>query len=139
MTIARIRQALESRTNTWAQAQTPAIPVAFENALFTPPPGRYARAFVLPGETVSDDMAGKHRRYVGVFQVSLYLPLNAGTAESAALIASLDTSFALTAPITISGFQVFLTSPMSPGPAIPDGTRYQIPVSCRYRAEEDKA
>lgn len=139
MTVARIRKAFEVKVATWAAAQNPAFKVAYENTKFTPPEGRYARAFVLPGETTANDLGGKHRRYVGVLQVSLHLATEGGTAEASALVASLDTAFPLTSPLTADGLQVFLTSPMSAGPALPDGSRYVVPVSCRYRAEEDKA
>ncbi len=139
MTIARIRSAFETKVKDWAQAQSPVIPVAYENTKFTPPDGRYARAFVLPGETTSNDLGGKHRRYVGVFQVSLHLPNEGGTATASTLAASLDAAFPLTAPLSASGLKVFLTTPMSQGPALSEGGHYRVPVSCRYRAEDDTA
>lgn len=43
------RQAIETRLATWAAARVPALPIAFENAPFTPVTGAtYLRAFLLP-------------------------------------------------------------------------------------------
>lgn len=136
MSQALIRAAFEQALNTWAAAQTPAVPVAWENVVYTPTAGaRYARAFLLPARTTSDDLAGAHRHYEGVFQVSLVMPLGTGPAAAEALIASLDSAFPLTAPITSGSVKVFLLSPMSAAPALNEPDRFVVPVSCTYRAD----
>lgn len=132
---ASIRAAFETRLAAWAASQTPPIPVAYENVGFTPPTGRYARCHVMPSPTESETFNGEHRRYMGIFQVSLYMPAGAGSGASAALAASLDATFPMRQPMTQGGVKIFLLSPMSEGPAIQDADRYVVPVSCAYRAD----
>jgi hypothetical protein len=133
MSLAIIRKAFETRLKTWADAQTPAIPVAWPNVTFTPPAGRYVRAFVLPADTTSDTLDKLHRAYTGIFQVSLCMPLNTGSGSAESLAASLDTAFA--ASMLQDGLRIFLTRPMSAAPAIVEPDRYIVPVSGRYRAD----
>jgi hypothetical protein len=134
MSQAIVRQALELTLSTWAAAQSPAIPVAYENVEFTPPAGRYVRAFLLPAPTESLDLARVHRRYFGVFQVSLVMPKGTGPAAAEALLASLSAAFPTSAPIVRTNVRVWLTQPMSAAPAIQEPDRYVIPVSAPYEA-----
>ena len=135
MSDALIRAAFETRLAAWGAAQSPPIPIAYENATFTPPAGRYARCFLMPAPTECETMGGEHRRRMGIFQVSLCMPIGTGPGAAASLAASLDTAFPLTQPMTQGGVRIFLLSPMSAGPGIQDPDRYVIPVSCAYRAD----
>ena len=89
----RIRTALETVLSTWAAAQSPAIPVAWENVEFTQPEGRYLRAFLLPAQTISADIGRANRRYAGVFQVSVVMPLGDGPVPAEVIVASLAALF----------------------------------------------
>jgi hypothetical protein len=135
MSDALVRAAFETRLLAWANAQVPAIPVAFENASFTAPDGRYARAYLLPAPTACETFNGEHRRRMGVFQVSLCMPIGTGPGAAATLAASLDAAFPLSTPMTQGSIKVFLLSPMSPGPALQEPTHFIVPVSCTYRAD----
>lgn len=135
MSDALVRAAFETRLLAWANAQVPPIPVAFENAAFVAPTGRYARAYLLPSPTASETLNGEHRRRMGIFQVSLCMPIGAGPGAAAALTASLDAAFPMALPMTQGGVKVFLLSPMSPAPAIQEPDRFVVPVSCTYRAD----
>lgn len=132
MSEALIRKAFESTLKTWADAQTPAIPVAWENVSFTPPAGRYARAFVLPSTKERLFLEGGGRMWKGLFQVSLCMTQGAGAGGAEALVASLDTAFA--SDITVSGLRVYLISPMSQSLPIQEPDRFVIPVTARYEA-----
>lgn len=135
MSDALVRAAFETRLAAWAAAQSPAIPVAYENATFTAPTGRYVRCYLIPAPTECETFNGEHRRRMGVFQVSLCMPIGSGPAAANALAASLDAAFSLTAPMTQGSIKVFLLSPMSIAPAIQGDDRYVVPVSCTYRAD----
>ena len=134
MSNALIRQGLETRLKTWADAQIPVIPIAFQNQTFTPPTTRFIRAFMLPGNSDSLDLARTHRKFVGIFQCSLYLPEGAGSGAGEVLVAALDTLFTTAAPIIVGTLQIFITRPMSAAPAIELPNRYMIPVSLEYNA-----
>jgi hypothetical protein len=132
MTQAIIRRAFETRLKTWADAQTPVIPVAWENVPFTPPAGRYARAFLLPVDTQSETLERTDRKYRGVFQVSLCMNLGTGAAAAESLVASLAAHFAHT--FTQATVTVWLKRPMGAAPPIPEPDRYVVPVSTEYEA-----
>ncbi len=135
MTQALIRRAFEGALSTWAAAQTPAIPVAWENVEFRQPAGRYLRAFLLPALTDSQDLGRVHRRYSGVFQVSVVMPTGTGAGAAEAIVGALATLFAPATPIVVSGLSVWASQPLSTGPAIPDGDRFVIPCSVPYLAD----
>lgn len=128
-----IRTAFESRLATWAAAQTPPLPIAYENRAFTPPANnRYLRAYLIPARTESNTLEGTDRDYEGIFQVSIVQPLSAGTASASTIALALD---GLYAPHFLEGStRVYITSPMSIAPAIIEANNYVLPVSCFYRA-----
>lgn len=134
MTQARIRQSFETALNTWASAQSPVMEIAWENVTFEPPRGRYVRAFLLPAETTSFDVLRATRSYKGLFQITLCMPRGVGMGAAEALIASLDAAMPPGTPLTAGGLSVWITEPISAGPAIADADQVQIPLSLYYQA-----
>jgi len=130
-----IRSGLEQIVATWAAAKSPAIPVAYDNQVFTPPEGRYLRVLFLPGQTTSEDLDGLQRTFVGVFQVSLYMPNGQGAGASHALEEELIALYPKETEIVSGGLRVRLTRPMSAAVSIPGTTHYHTPISCAYRAD----
>lgn len=132
-----IRKAFETRIKVWAAAQTPPLPIAYENAPFTPPAGlaRYARVFVLPGSTDSRDLEGRHREYVGIVQVSFVMPLSTGMGEVSDLAQSLDDAFPVGPPMVQDTFNVWVTNPMSSSPPLSEPDHNVTPVTAPYKAE----
>lgn len=133
--ISDIRALLEARLSTWAKSQTPAIPVAWQNVPFTPPTGRFLRAWVMPAETGSETLDGAHRRYVGVFQVSVYVPQGTGPAAGEAIAESIAALYPMNDLLSMTGLDVMIVSPMSIAQGFNSDGRYVVPVSCRYRAD----
>ena len=89
MSQAIIRKAIETALNTWAGTQS--LSVAWENRAFTPTNGTtYLRAFMLPIATLSQDLGREHRRYGGVFQVSVCLPVGTGPGAGEAIVSALN-------------------------------------------------
>ncbi|MBT2333623.1 DUF4128 domain-containing protein [Variovorax paradoxus] len=130
-----IRTLYEGRLKTWAAARVPALVVAWENVTMTPPTGAYLRAFLLRGDTTSRDLAGDNRHRVGVFQVSISCPPNAGPGAGESIAAELDTLFPMNLVLTSGSFSVTQTSPLRTRPAIVDPDRYTVPVDFEYRAD----
>lgn len=135
MSDALVRAAFETRLATWAAAQTPPIPVAYQNLAFTPPTGRYVRCWLLPAPTLSEDLGGLHRQRRGIFQLDLCLPIGVGPGAANTLAASLDATFPLTAPMVQGAIRVFLLTPLSQGPAQDGPDHYMVPLSCEYRSD----
>lgn len=128
-----IRQLYEQRLATWAAAKP--ISVAWQNVPFTAPAGTYLRAFLLPADTDSLDLAGDHRAYTGVFQVSIVAPAAQGSAVAETLADEIAALFPNYLLLSSGAFGVQIVSPCSTGPAIQDDTRYTLPVWFRYRAD----
>lgn len=137
MTQPRIRTALEARLSTWAAAQTPAVPVAWQNALYTPTTGsRYVRAYLLSGDAQNPIFGAQHRRLVGLLQVDVVAPTGTGMAASEALAESLCTEFKRGTTLTQDGLTVVMDASPSIGSALIEEGWVVLPVSIRYRADD---
>ncbi|WP_273807277.1 MULTISPECIES: DUF4128 domain-containing protein [unclassified Pseudomonas] len=130
----RIRQLFESRLSAWAVAE--GYPVAYQNQDFTPPEnGIYLRAYLLPAPTGSDTLAGDHRRYQGVFQISVVVPTGQGAGQAEDIVGELADLFPLYDRLTRDAFTVVITTPVSQGPEVPEASTFTLPASFSYRAD----
>lgn len=141
----RIRAAFETALATWAAAQSPALPVVYQHlepdqdtqeAIATK---SYVRAWIMPAPDKCLDMAGKHREYSGIFQVDLCLADVRGHGAATEFAASLDDTFDTDAPLENTGLKVWITLPMTEGPAREEDSHYVVPVYCAYQAHSFKS
>lgn len=128
-----IRSLLQGRLNAFAAART--IPVAWENVAFTPPSGQYLKFHLLKAPTESADLAGAHREYSGVCQISVFVPKGKGPTDAETLAADLAGLFPLNDRLTSGSFAMQITSPCSEGPPDDGDTHFMLPVSFTYRAD----
>lgn len=129
-----IRKLFESRLDAWAKPK--GIVIAWENVPFDPPENSiYLRAFLLRAQTDSRDLAGDHRRYQGVFQVSVFAPIGGGAGRAETLAAEIVDLYPKKLPLVGDGLTVWITRPMSIHAAIQDDGSYVVPVSAGYRSE----
>jgi hypothetical protein len=135
MSDALIALAFESTLKAWADAQTPPIPVAWENVAFVPPANgaRYVRANLLPLPADSTCVDGTGRTRNGIFQVTLCMPVEKGAGGARTLVDSLDAAFGGVS-ITAGGLQVWLTKPFGAAPPLQKPERFEVPVSATYEA-----
>ncbi|MFA5595940.1 MAG: phage tail terminator-like protein [Pusillimonas sp.] len=131
----QIRAAFESRLSAWTKAQTPVVPVAWENTPFTPTTYPFLRAFIVPDDTDSLDLAGDHRLYTGLFQISVIGEVGKGAAQAERIAESIAELFPLNLRMAVTDGVVLVYSPMSEGPAMPDSGIFTLPVWCRYRMD----
>lgn len=138
MTMPRIRTLIETRLSTWAAARVPALPIAWQNKSFDPPASTYLRAFIIPAKTESDDLEGDHRKFTGLFQVSIVGPRDTGPGAAEAIAEEIAVLFpnALSLTIASPAFELLMISPMSVAKGIDDADRYVVPVSANYRADD---
>lgn len=131
-----IRNLFEKRIKDWAAARSPVIRVAYQDAPFTPNSGEtYLECFLLPATTDSQDLAGEHKLYQGVWQVTIVKPAGTGLVAAGGIEDELAALFPNNLQLTSGAFSVFVRSPMSAAPA-QVGTPYtRVPVSCQYRAD----
>lgn len=136
MSHAIITSIYEAKLIAWSKARAEPIKVVFENVQYDPADGEtYLRAFLLPGDTASSTLAGDHRAFIGVYQVSIVAPANTGKTKTSPLVAELTALFPLYARDTKSGVTVVTMSPVGPGPGITDPPTYTVAVSFEYRAD----
>lgn len=136
MSTEAVRAILEARLNTWAAGRSTPLRVAWENVTFAPTSGEtYLQAFLLPAPTLSQDLKGDHRGYLGVFQVTVVRPNGAGRGPALSIAAELNTLFPVNGRYTSGSVTVQVITPASAGPGIPEPERYTIPVSFQYRAD----
>lgn len=132
MSIAKVRAALETRLGTL----TPALSTAYENAAFTPVAGTpYQRVFLLPATPDNEVLGCDYYREIGIFQVSLYYPVNGGPGTAQARAQLLRTHFKRSTTMTSGGVTTTVSATPAIATAFVDGDRYVIPVSIPYRAE----
>jgi hypothetical protein len=136
MSHAIIATIYEAKLIAWSKARAESIKVVFENVQYDPADGEtYLRAFALPGDTASSTLAGDHRAFIGVYQVSIVAPANTGKIKTNPLVAELIALFPLYARDTKTGVTVVTMSPVEQGPGITDAATYMVPVSFQYRAD----
>lgn len=138
MSQARIRAAFEARLAQWAAARVPALPVVWQNVNATLPTVDHLRAYLLPAETGSRDLAGQNRSYRGVFQVTVFIKAGVGSSRAEGIARELDDLFPVALRMLSAGLAVQVMTPMASRPAIVETDWYSVPVDCRYGAEEVK-
>lgn len=127
-----VRAALESAVNTWASSHS--LTVAWENVSFAPPAGAYIRAFIIPSPTTSESLERADRRFSGLLQVDLMMPINGGSGPAEALLESLSAAFNPANVLGFSGVRINILQPASDAAAIVEPNRHVVPVTVPYQA-----
>ncbi|VVN50011.1 hypothetical protein PS685_00158 [Pseudomonas fluorescens] len=137
-----IRSLFEMRLKAWADARLPKLPIAFEDVAFTPPPGdaTYLKVYLLPGNTDSEDLEGKHTSYRGVLQVSIVTKAGSGRGAAGLIAEELAALYPNNLELQKpepgkEPFSVYIRSPMTTAPAIQGDSTSSLPVSFQYRAD----
>ncbi len=132
-----IRSLYEGRLKAWADARSPALTIAYEDRPFTAPAdgSAYLKAYLLPGNTDSEDLAGEHKSYRGIFQISVITKSGIGRGPAEQIADELAALFPNNLRLTKNSFTVFVRSPTSNAPSIQSDTTSALPVSFEYRAD----
>jgi hypothetical protein len=131
-----IRQIYEGRLAAWASARAPVLRIAYQGVPFTPTPGEtYLQAFTLPAGTSSQALAGDHKAFIGLFQVSVVTPVGSGTGKAEGIVDELVALFPLFDRYSKAGLTVVTMTPVEQGQGIPDGSNWTVPASFQYRAD----
>jgi len=136
MTENLLRAALEGRLKVWAAARAPALPVAWPNVKFEPPANApYLRAFLIRGETGSEDLEGLHAARRGIFQVTVCVPVGTSAVLVDQIVGELQALFPNNMRLPAGAALALINSPVSQSQGMSDGTHYCVPAWFRYRMD----
>ena len=130
-----IGAALDARLKEWAASMP--VSVAFQNVKFVPPSGEepYLRAYLLPAKTFDPSVGVGHRRYTGIYQISVCVAYGRGRQPAEQWIAALEALFARGTRLLRHGLVIWVDSTPSVGPVIQEADLLVFPVSVSYRCE----
>ena len=140
----RIAGLLESRVAVICSSLE--LPVAWPNLAFEPPDAPYLRVYVLPAQTVGQDLAGQLRTYQGILQLNIIVPADSGVTSARALAQSIADAFPEGLPLVHEDLTVYINGPPQVRQPIQDrptsapsgssgSISYTIPISMQYRAD----
>ncbi len=123
------------------------LPVAWPNIAFTPPDNvPYGRVYILPAQTVGQDLEGQLRTYQGILQFNIIAPAGSGVTQARGMATSVADAFPDGLPLVDGDLTVYINGPPQVRPPIqdrptsaPNGSSgsitYTTPVSMQYRAD----
>ncbi|HGT9292083.1 phage tail terminator-like protein [Enterobacter kobei] len=141
----RIAGLLESRVAVICSSL--GLPVAWPNIAFTPPDNvPYGRVYILPAQTVGQDLEGQLRTYQGILQLNIIAPAGGGVTLAMGLAKSVADAFPEGLPLVDGDLTVYINGPPQVRTPIqdrptsaPNGSSgsitYTTPVSMQYRAD----
>ena len=131
MSIAAVRIALEVKL----AAMTPALATAWENAPYFPIAGTpYQAAYLLPATPDNPTMGDTFYREQGIFQVSLFYPLQTGPAAAAARAELIRTAFKRGTSMTSGTVTVRIARTPDIGQGRVEGDRWHLPIKIQFFA-----
>lgn len=130
MSLASVRSALESALD----GMSPSLATVWENHPYTPVAGTpYQRAFLLPAEPDNIEIGPGYTER-GIFQVSLFYPLDAGSGAITARAEAIRDTFPFAASLTSGSVTVNIIATPEIGPARTEDDRFMVPVRIRWHA-----
>lgn len=126
-----IRAALESRL----LSLLPTLPTAWDNKPLNPAPAAaqpYQRAYLLPAENENPTLTETLQIEQGIFQVSLYFPLGAGSLEATQRARDIAAHFPPGLMLDAGTIRVRIRGGASVAAGLPIDDRYMVPVRMRY-------
>ncbi len=131
MSLVSVRAALETKLN----AMTPSISTAWENLPFTPVAGTaYQAAYLLPATPDNSTLGDGFYRAIGIFQISLFYPLQAGAGVAAARAELIRAAFKRGTTMTSGSVKVIVDRTPEIGQGRVDGDRWHVPIKIRWSA-----
>jgi len=130
MSLKQIKSALEARL----KAMPNALATEWENVSFDPPAEPYQRADLLPAAPEQPTLGDGFYRETGVFQVTLFYPLDGGGGVVYAMAEAVRDWFPRGASFSSGGVTVHIADVGRIGPKFRDNDRFVLPVSLRYFA-----
>lgn len=135
MSLSVVSALLNGHLADFAQAQTPALAVAWENRAFTPPDAApYLRPHLLPAYVQAAALGSDAQDLQGgIFQVDVMGKQGSGWQTVLGIVDDLRAHFSR--GLRLAGIGVdLLVERAQAGPPIIEDTRYKVPVELHFRA-----
>lgn len=127
-----IRAALETRLGT----MSPPLATAYENKSYTPTTGTpFQRVNLLPASPDNQTLSPDYHLELGLFQVTLCYPKNAGPNDAQARAEAVKTHFARGLSLTEGALTIIITRTPVIAPAFLDDAFYCIPITIQYQCD----
>lgn len=134
MSNAVVRAALETKLKQWADSQSPAVPVSFENVSFTKPSdGTFLECMLIPNMTLNKEVSGSRATLVGLFQVNCWARQGKGMRAAEQLAQNVINLYPIvpkTGAVSIEG------TPYAESPLYDNSGWIIVPVVINYRLEK---
>lgn len=130
-----IRSAFMQALSAYAAAHSPVLTIARENASYTKPVGgsTFLEAFIIPANTTTPNVAADRRRFLGDFQINVWVKDGAGAGIGEAIAEEISQLFPVY-PKTYT--PVSVESPANIKKAIKDVSGWWVtPILISYRLE----
>lgn len=128
-----IRSVFETQLKTWADAQVPKIPIAFEGASFSKPSsGTFLEPTLLPNVTLNHDLSGLRKTYLGIFEVKCWCQSGRGMGKVEQLAGSIINLFPM---LPKAGVVSVEQTPHAEHTHLDDSGWIVVPVLILYRYE----
>ncbi|MCR2775551.1 DUF4128 domain-containing protein [Enterobacter kobei] len=112
------------------------LPVAWPNLPFTPQDSSpYGRVYVLPAQTVGQDLEGHMRTYQGILQLNIIIHAGSGVSQARGLAKSIADAFQEGLPLVDGDLTVYINGPPQIRQPIQGSIDITHPVSMQYRAD----
>ena len=131
MTQRTIRLEVEAKVKAWAAAQSPTIPIAYENVSFTKPDSTFIELYIIPATTVNQTVNAVRKTLTGLIQFNIYTKEGVGTKKSEELAQALIDLF----PVVPKTGTVSIEQTGSIMNTLYEAQWLVTPVRFRYRQE----
>jgi len=132
MSIALVRTALETKLN----AISPALASAWENVPYTPVTGTpYQACFLMTATPDNNTLGCAHYKEQGLFQISLFYPLQIGAQVAEVRADLIRTIFKRGTSMASGGLTVHVPSTPTVGQGRVDGDRWHVPIKIFFYAD----
>lgn len=132
MSYLKIRELLEQHLNSNAGG----VAVAFENVPYSPVRGTpFQRASLIPAKTENPTVGAGFKRERGIFQVSLYYPLNAGAQPATARAEALLAAYARGTTFVDGTLRILIHESPFVSSSLIQEAWFMLPVSVPYVAD----
>lgn len=134
MSDSEIRKAFNDMVRGYATSK--GMAVSLENGDFTPPVDTpYLKTTLFPAKADTKTLAGDHKGYAGVYQVTIVVPAGQGTGNITTIAKELQTLFPIYKRVAYGSNIAVVMTPVTTMTGIPQDGSFHTPTFFNYRSD----